>query len=67
LDKIHPWLEDKYIQNYLYSFLFVVQILISQTWMPFNNNEKWNCDSKGKYDDETKVILKFCLRNYEQC
>ncbi len=30
--------------------------------MPFNNDEKWNCDSKGKYDDETKVILKILFK-----
>jgi hypothetical protein len=36
---IYPWLEDKWIKNYLYMSSFVVQILIFQTWMPFNNDE----------------------------
>ncbi len=57
MDEIHPWLEDKSIQNYLYPSPFVVQILISQTWMSFNNDRQWNYDSRGKYDDGTKIIV----------
>jgi hypothetical protein len=38
MDEFHPWLEDKWIQNYLYPSSFVVQILTSQTWMSFNND-----------------------------
>jgi len=38
LDEIHPWLENKYIKIDLYLSSFVVQILIFQTWMSFNND-----------------------------
>jgi hypothetical protein len=62
LDEIHPWLENKWIQNYFYTSLVVVQVLIFQTWMSFNNDGSWNCDSRGKYDDGTKIIFKFCLK-----
>ncbi len=37
-DEIHPWLEDKSIKMYLYPSSFVVQVLIFQTWMAFNND-----------------------------
>ncbi len=69
MDEIHPWLEDKSIQNYLYPSSFVVQILISQTWMPFNNDRQWNCGSRVKYDDGTKIIVLILLKNHfhEQC
>jgi hypothetical protein len=38
MDEIHPWLENKWILNYLYPSSIVVQILIFQTWMAFNND-----------------------------
>jgi hypothetical protein len=50
------------IQNYLYPSSFVVQVLIFQTWISFNNDGLWNCDSKEKYDDETKIILNFLFK-----
>jgi hypothetical protein len=40
---LHGWISFmiwiKKIQNYLYPSSFVVQILISQTWMSFNNDD----------------------------
>jgi hypothetical protein len=38
LDEIHPWLENKEIQNYLYPFSLVVKVLIFQTWMSIIND-----------------------------
>ncbi len=38
LNEIHPLLENKLIQIYLYPSSFVVEILISQIWMSFNND-----------------------------
>jgi len=56
LDEIRLWLEDKWIQNYLYPSQFVVQVLIFKTWMSFNNDGWWNCGSREKYDDGIKII-----------
>jgi len=52
--KVNKSLDE--IQNYLYPSSFVVQILISQTWMSFNNDAQWNCDSRGKYNGGTKMV-----------
>ncbi len=40
------------LQGYLYPPSFVFQLLISQTWMSFKNDEY--CDYRGKYDNGTK-------------
>ncbi len=55
-DAINPWLKKN--QNYLYPFPFVFQ-LTSQTWMSFNNDGYWTCDSRGKYDIGTKISFIF--------
>jgi hypothetical protein len=53
LDEIHPWLKNIYFK---YPFSFIVQVLIFQTWMSFNNDGQY--DYKRKYDDGTKIVFK---------
>jgi hypothetical protein len=38
MDEIHPWLENQLIKKYWYPSSFVVQVLLFQTWMSFNND-----------------------------
>jgi hypothetical protein len=54
MDEIHPWLKDKLIKNYLYSFSFVVQVLIFK--LECHVIMMYNV-TMGKYDDWTKIIL----------
>jgi len=48
----------------LHPFSFVVQVLIFQIWMSFNNDGQY--DYKGKYDNGSKIILKVLKNQLHQ-
>jgi hypothetical protein len=64
MDEIQPWLENKYIKKYLYPSSFVVQVLIFQIWISFNNDGY--CDYRGKYDNGPKSFFKICVQKFRQ-